>query len=415
MTLQMTKETAYAQGRAAGQAVAADPEAAARRMENGFRWARIQYPAIGDLNLSEEVLALDRRRMAWDLDLTRFPECRGLRELVEAEQKGFADACPDPLQWAMHNSWGWFISRILNTRYVGRTPPPAQCTDFWFAHTREGGPIHGCNRDDVRENYTSFPTPTGGGRDERFTKVTQVGGVSSSVLCDEEPEDWFPVKLGWIMPPDIRTVKDHLHFLERYRDFWGPANQIYVDPDLTFAAVEKANRRMGVRYSTDGSCAITACAYLIPEMAAFKKERDAVSLKARGWTEDSPDFKYWEGCERRYRRLLKLVDEENRRGATLLGAARIALDHAVPFPDRICVAGERGHPDEALQNWSLQSFVRCISGPNRRTIYWHMDPTRPIPVYQTKPFYLLGEGVAMRPEWERELAEAGDIGGPTVK
>jgi len=201
-------------------------------------------------------------------------------------------------------------------------------------------------------------------------------------------------------------------FLDRYKDFWGPGNQIYVDPELNFVAVEKANRRMGVRYSTNGACAITACAYLIPEMAAFKKERDAISLKARGWTDDNPDSRYWEGCERRYHRLLKLVEEENRRGASLLGAARIVLDHAVPFPDRICVAGEKGHPDEKLQNWTLQTFVRCISGPNRRMLCWQMDPTKPIPVYQTKPWYLTGGGVAMRPEWERELAEAGDLGGP---
>ena len=399
MGLNITREQAYAAGRAAGAA------AEARVVENSFRWARIQYAGAEGLNLRDELLTFDRRRMAADLDLRKFPECRGLREMVETERQGFLDACPDPLQLAMYHSWYWYVSRVLNTRQVARTPPPAQCTDFWFAETREGGPIHGSNRDDLPANYPSLPIPTRGPAEERFTQITCVGGVSAAVLCDEEPEDWFPVRMEWITPPGIRSLKEFLNFMERYHDFWGPGNRIYVDPDLNFAAVEKANRRMGVRYSTNGACAITACAYLTPEMHAFKKERDAISIKARGWTNDCPDFLYWQGCERRYRRLLQLVEEEGRRGATLRGAARIALDHAVPFPDRICVAGEKGHRHEQLQNWTMTSFVRCISGPNRRMWHWQMDPQKPVPVYRTKPLMLQGDGLTSRPEWERELAQ----------
>lgn len=410
--MNITKEQAYAQGRAAGETYRNGAASVERHLQNSRRWIELQYPAAAGLDYRRELLEFDRFRMSADLDLTKFPECRGLRELVEAERRGFADVCGDPFLRAVHFNNYWYCSRVLNVRYVGRAPEPSRCTDFWFAHTREGGPIHGSNRDDVRENYTFFPPPTGGVGEHHFTQISSVGGVSASVLCDEAPEQWFPVNLDWIRPPEIRTLPEYMRFLERYKDFWGPGNKIYVDPDLNFAAVEKANCRMGVRYSTDGACAITACAYLIPEMAAFKKERDAVSLKARGWTEDNPDSRYWEGCERRYRRLLKLVDEENRRGATLIGAAHIALDHAVPFPDRICVAGERGHPDEKLQNWTLQSCARCISGPNRRMLCWQMDPTQPIPIYRTQTYYLPAEGTTLRPEWERELAEAGDIGGP---
>jgi hypothetical protein len=411
MKLRMTKAQAYAQGRAAGAAYCGDSSAAACGAEGFQRWIEIQYPAAAGLDLRHEMIEFDRMRMNADLDLARFPECRGLREVVEAERRGFAEVCDDPFLMASHFSNYWYCSRVLNVRYVGRAPEPSRCTDFWFAETKEGGPIHGCNRDDLREKYTSFPVPASGGAERRFTEVTQVGAVSAAVLCDEAPEDWFPVNLDWFDLSGLRTLPDYLEVLERYRDFWGPGNRIYVDPGMNFAAVEKSNRRMGVRYATDGCCAITACAYLTPEMAAFKKERDAASLEARGWTRDCPDMAYWEGCERRYHRLMQLVEEENRRGATLLGAARIALDHAVPFPDRICVAGEKGHPDEQLQNWTLQTFVTCVAGPNRRMLCWLMDPTQPIPIYKTKPHYLPGDGVAMRPEWTRELADAGDIGG----
>lgn len=414
MPVRISSEEAYMAGRAAGLkwAESKDPTL---RVQSSFRWAKIQYPATADLDLRRELIEFDRMRLAADLDLTKFPECRGLRQVVEVERRGFRNACGDEFAMAFEYNWHWLISRRFNARYVGRTPPPAQCTDIWFANTREGGPIHASNRDDVRENYTatSNKIPSSGSPgNERFTGFAQVGGVSSAVLCDEEPEEWFPVRLDWIDTRGIASLPEYVEFLGRYRDFWGPCNSIFVDSQWNFVAIEKANRRMGVRYAKDGACAITACAYLTPEMNAFKKERDALSFKVRGWTTDNPDAAYWNGCERRYRRLLKLVDEENRRGPTLLGAARIVLDHAVPFPDCICVAGEKGHPDEQLQNWTLISFARCVVGPNRRMLYWQMDPTKPIPVYRTKSHLIVGQGIAENPSWARELAEAGDIGGP---
>jgi len=118
-----------------------------------------------------------------------------------------------------------------------------------------------------------------------------------------------------------------------------------------------------------------------------------------GWTEDCPDHLYWEGCERRYRRLLKLVDEETRRGPTLQGLADILLDHAVPFPERICLAGERCHRDVTGVNWTLTSSSSVVFGPTRRTLWWRVEGDTPI--YETRPFLILGPGVQMRKEWKR--------------
>ena len=281
----------------------------------------------------------------------------------------------------------------------------------------EGGPIHGSNRDDLLFRYGAdfreSNLPATGPSEERFEKITCVGGVSSACYCDDEPECLFPVNVDSILPDEITDLEEYMAFLERYREFWGPGNRIYVDPDLNFAAVEKANVRMGVRHST-GCCAITACSYLTPEMNAFKKERDRLSYRARGWPEDdSVDKRFWDGCERRYRRLLGLVEQEHQRGATLIGAAHIALDHAVPAPDRVCVAGEKCHPDQQMQNWTLTSFAKCISGPNRRMLSWAIDPTNPQPIYTTECHVAPGEGLEeRRAEWEQEVAEAGEIGLP---
>ena len=154
--------------------------------------------------------------------------------------------------------------------------------------------------------------------------------------------------------------------------------------------------------------------YVAPQatMNAFKLERDKLSYAARGWShEDNPDKRYWDGCERRYRRLLELVENERARGATVVGAAQIALDHAVPAPDRVCVAGESTHPDDKMLNWTLSSFARCISGPNRRMLFWIIDPSQPQPIY-TRPCHVLpGLGLEARlAEWEQEVADAGEIG-----
>lgn len=390
----------------------------AHTMQRDFTWARNSYLGAEDLDFEAALIAFSRERMASDLDLAKYPECRGMREVVEAQRRGFADVMNDPAKTAYCLDWYWFCSRRLNTRYVGRTPPPAQCTDFWFADTKEGGPIHGSNRDDLLFGYKGINfreknIPRGVMKPQTFTQVTCVGGVSSAVLCDEEPECLFPVDLALVIPQGITDVKEYVGYLDQYREFWGPGNQLWVDPQMNFAALEKANVRMGVRYST-GCAAITACAYLTSEMNAFKKKRDLQSYLARGWDlADNPDKAYWDGDEARYRRLLELVQKEYDRGATLLGAAEIALDHAVPFPARINIQGQASHHDEkpGMQNWSMITNVWCISGPNTRSYNWIIDPDDPKPVYETECFIIPGEGQEHRlPEWEAEVRAAGEIG-----
>lgn len=78
--------------------------------------------------------------------------------------------------------------------------------------------------------------------------------------------------------------------------------------------------------------------------------------------------------------------------------ASIMTDRAVPLPERICLAGERGHPDDVDANWTLTSEASVLVGPNRRTLFWRVEGTTPC--YATKPFLVLGEGVKMRDQWK---------------
>lgn len=396
-------------------------EAVRERMEHDFFWARSNYIGAADLDFPSALVQFARARMDSPLDLARMPECRGLRERVEAERRGFGDVVNDPALAAYLLDWYWFVSRRLNTRYVGKTPPPAQCTDFWFADSREGGPIHGTNRDDVlfryrNQDYRRHNLPAHPAGPRTFAGVTCIGGVSSAVLCDEEPECLFPVPLTAVIPTGIADLKEYVGYLDRYREFWGPANQLWTDAQMNFVALEKANVRLGARFST-GCCAITACAYLTPAMNAFKKERDAISFAARGWPADNPDRRYWDGAEARYRRLLGLVGREHARGATAIGAAHIALDHAVPFPDRICIAGEKAHPAEKddMQNWTLLTSVSVTAGPNVRSYNWVIDPDDPRPIYRTPcSVNPSADNAARRAQWEAELAAAGELGRPAA-
>jgi len=94
MTWNITEEEAYARGQAAAEGALNGTLQKSTR--DNITWARSGYLGLEGVDLEREVLAFSRERMAADLDLTKFPECRGLRERVEAERRGFADRVDDP-------------------------------------------------------------------------------------------------------------------------------------------------------------------------------------------------------------------------------------------------------------------------------------------------------------------------------
>ncbi len=389
-------QQAYEKGKRLGIASAKDPQWLLMA-ESVMDWAKKSYPASAHLDYRQEILKLEEERMNGDLDLAEFPECKNWVDAVRAEHKGFLDGCGDKWMMAHHYNWYWFCSRRLNTRYVRKTAPKGRCTGVFFGHGSEG-PMAGQNLDDLIRPFQKFSPPEKGPSGKPFTKITPVGSASSAVLCDEEPKNIFPVDVFEVMPQDIANLRDFVDFLYRYREFWGPGNMVFSDPQFNSVAIEKSNCRMGVRWPEKGASAVTACSYLTPEMNAFKKERDKISFELRGYDPtDNPDYVFWDGCEKRYRRLLKLVDELASGTPDLEGLANIMLDHAVPFPDRICLAGEKGHRLDWEANWTLVSQSSVLFGPTRRTLWWRKEGNRPI--YDTKPFLIPGEGVEIKPEW----------------
>jgi hypothetical protein len=219
-------------------------------------------------------------------------------------------------------------------------------------------------------------------------------------MCDEEPTEIFPLNPFKILPDDCRKVEDIAEFLRRYVDFWDPHNGIIVDEDNGAVAYEKLNCRVGFRYSDDGSAAVTACAVVIPEIKAFRDKIHRKSMELRGLdVEHSPDAHYWAGCEARYHRLLKLVNEASRKGASLWDMAHIVTDHAVPYPERVCIAGQTCHPDLKPEGaeWTMTSRAMVLSGPNRRVLYYRVEGNKAC--YENPPFLVLGRDVKLNPEW----------------
>lgn len=362
----------------------------------GLDYIALQYPHAGNMDHLAIVEKLNEERLSAEPDYNKFPELKGLKECYRERQRGFIDSakCTRKEMTFFYNS-GWYISRRMATRYVGKccSAPPGNCTSVYIKNSQEG-PLLGSNCDigyvDKKMFIPRMP------EERKFISK----GVSAALLCDDEPREIFPADPFELMSDELKAdVNKAVEFLRRYNEFWGPGNTVLIDTNMNSVAVEKSNCHMGVRYPRNNSSCVTACCYLIPEMRELKLERDRLSLKARGWTEDSGDWAFWRGCEKRYERLLKLTDEETQRGATLWGMTKIVTDHAVPFPDRICVAGEIGHRDLPCGNWTILSFSAVMTGENRRLLFYRVENKQP--VYNTLPYLVLGDGVKMKHEWRK--------------
>jgi hypothetical protein len=401
---------------AARQASPALPQ----NMENAFRSAKALYPTLADIDLAAALRDYDRERLACTPDYAQFPEMRGLGDRHLGEREGFREASGlDETAVAFHFSWFWFLQRRINSRhaaYYETQPPPSHCTNVFFPNGAEGITVSD-NRDDIlapsyRAGITAFrPAPIP--RDQPIGWCQ--GGVSSAVPMDEEPLCIFPCNPVELVPPEaMDDVRVRMEFMTRYREFWGPGNQIWVDKKLNAVAVEKTNCRVAFRFpQAAGAACITACSYLDPELHAFKQECLRKVMKVKKENEStSTDWNYDLGAFRRNERLVKLTNAEAARsgGATLWGALEIVADEAVPFPDRICLAGQKVFPDRAdrehLVNWSLTQHAAVITGPNRRILYRSIqDFDHPRSVTTYKPKLRLGEGVQMQPEWEEDIRQ----------
>lgn len=387
----------------------------ADQMTYDLTWNRRLFPTLGaDFDFAGAVVEWDRKRLAAVPDATKFPETRGLVDRHLGEREGFCDGTGfTPAHAAWYFSSYHYLWKHVNAHHLARydlADPPRQCTNVFFPNSREGGVVISDNRDDVMrpflEPHIRDWKPGAAAKDTSVYWVQ--GGVSSAVLLDEEPKEIFPANPHDLMPPEcLNDIKQIVAFMDRYREFWGPGNQLWVDKQLRGVMVEKANVRVAYRWPTEnGAICITACSYIDPELNAFKRSRLKEVMRLKGENEKTcSDWVYASGSDERQHRLLALTNAEAKRGATIWGALAVVADAAVPFPARVCLAGEKGIPEkERDANWSLTQHASVITGPNRRILYRSIQSfSNPRPVYELTPKLRLGEGVTMQPAWQADV------------
>src|SRR5262249_16340019 len=73
--------------------------------------------------------------------------------------------------------------------------------------------------------------------------------------------------------------------------------------------------------------------------------------------------------------------------------------HAVPYPARVCIAGESplGKPHEV--EWTMCSHSEVLEGPNRRILFYTVEGDKPC--YETPPYLVPGEAVELKHEWKK--------------
>jgi|GEM_PF-492033 len=404
------------EGRERGRKAGKNAKQMVAPMKAAFKGAIDLYPTMAGLDLATAIRDYDRERLSCYPDYAKFPEMCGLLDRHIGERQGFVEASglASPLAEtvaAFNYSWHFFLSRRVNARHLARydiIPPVMCCTNVFFPQTAEGGVVISDNRDDL-PRYPHIPDfRIGPPLDTKQVAFGQ-GGVSSACLLDEEPVCSFPCNPFELMPPECREdIHEAVKFMARYREFYGPGNQIWCDTQLRAVSVEKSTCRVAFRWPTvKGAACIGACSYLDPELNAFKKSRTRLAMAIKGETEETcPDWQFFEGCDQHHRRLIRLMNEEAQRGATLWGAFNIVADHDVPYPERICLAGEKLFDDkEPNAMWTLTQHAVVVTGPNRRALYRSLqDMKHPKPIYTYTPKFVLGEGVKMKPEWQKDVA-----------
>lgn len=225
---------------------------------------------------------LHERKMRSLPDLSVFPELRGIDQYLDDEARGFADGAQIDIRDVYLGRY-W---KVMLWHACGFPPglgrPPINCTEAVMVGC-PGGTVIAHGWDDQMAWYTpeSFPpsppepkvtvvseAPVSpvrgyrwwGGLNEKGLAISCGGGAEYEY---EEPldESFFPVPWGDMLMASCATVEEGLELLTRYKEYWGPCNNMLVDANGDWALIEKsrhdlhaARGRGGFAVTTYGGC-----------------------------------------------------------------------------------------------------------------------------------------------------------------
>jgi len=396
-------------GRQRGREAAADrAKELPAEMTEQFAYARTLFPSLEGEDLGAMVRDYDRERLACEPDYAKFPEMRGLIDRHVAEREAFRQASGlDETATAFQYSWSFLLWRRINANhpaYWNRILAEQQCTNVFFPAGKDG--VTMSDNRDLAMDETRGAIPSWRPTAFPWSNPNQwlQGAASSAIVMDEEPECSFLCDPDELIPEEEawEDIEVRMAFMDRYREFWGPTNQIWTDKHLNAVAVDKSNCRVAYRRpEVNGAVCVTACSYLDPELHAFKQERMRLLMKAKGETEDTcPDWSYDLGSRSRYQRLCKLTNAAAAipDGPSIWDALDVVADEAVPYPERICLSGQDN------VTWSSLQHAGVTSGPKRRWLFRMLDDLDNPGTVTEKPLQLmLGKDVEMQPEWQADI------------
>lgn len=301
----------------------------------------------------------NRQRLDAVPDLTKYPELRGMREILDAQWRGVRDGAKmSDIQWAKHCNGNFYMSRNC----FNPSAADHGCTYVYFPESDQG-PILANNLDSSpAEPFEAPPWPA-------ISEHLIIGGVSSGIFGDELSPEIFPVDVYKLVSRYARSTDEAVEMLERYKLFWGPCNAIVIDRQHNIAMIEKSACRIGVRRSPDGYGFITAMTAEEPKFRAYLDQTRAASLKVRNLPDDCPDAIYWHNCDHR-RELIKELLDEARNNPTVEKLRSIIQFHNPPR-GKVCYHGEPFVPDGPPGEWTLKTSLWLLG--KGRAMWWAID------------------------------------------
>jgi hypothetical protein len=351
---------------------AANAEFLRAKADDCFNSLQQALPDMPADALAQRLAEFDLQRMDAVPDLTRYPELRGMRELVDAERRGVRDGAGlSPRQLSAYWNHRPFYFRFVMSGKLRAAR--AHCSYVYFP-TSDHGPLLGFNLDTGLTE--PFQQPDWPALNEHLLK----GAVSSGVFLDEESPELFPVPVDRLVSRYCRSTDEAVEMYTRYNHFWGPCNTILIDRSGRVAMIEKTACRIAVRYSPDGFAFITAMVQDDPAMKAYHADRKAASLVARGLPTPCADTAYWAAQERRLA-IMKELLEESRRHPTLQQLQRF-VQFRDPERGNVAGNGEILFPGGLPSEHTVKTTIWLLT--EGKAIWWSRDHQRGIPSWQNR-------------------------------
>ncbi|MDP7398750.1 MAG: hypothetical protein QF541_17920, partial [Lentisphaeria bacterium] len=169
-------------------------------------------------------------------DLNKYPELRGVREIVDAEWRGHRDGAKLTAAQSAASCNGLFHLHRHISGGIGRE---TGCSSVFFPES-DRGPI-------LANNLDSAPgEPFGAPGWAALNEHLVMQAVASGIFGDELSPEIFPVPMDMLLGRYTRSTDEAVEMLERYNLFWGPCNAMVIDRDRQVAMIEKSACRIGV-------------------------------------------------------------------------------------------------------------------------------------------------------------------------